>query len=70
MKALLIPSALLVPSDMRNKFGELPTALFPLGNKTMIERLYDKSISDENLTSLVRFLFYPYSSLIVMIAHR
>jgi len=42
MKALLIPSALLVPSDMRNKFGELPTALFPLGNKTMIERLYDK----------------------------
>ena len=41
MKALLIPSAL-VPSDMRNKFGELPTALFPLGNKTMIERLYDK----------------------------
>lgn len=42
MKALLIPSALLVPSDMRNKFGELPTALFPLWNKTMIERLYDK----------------------------
>lgn len=42
MKALLIPSALLVPSDMRNKFGELPTALFPLGNKTMIERLYYK----------------------------
>lgn len=42
MKALLIPSALLVPSDMRNKFGELPTALFPLANKTMIERLYDK----------------------------
>ena len=42
MKALLIPSALLVPPDMRNKFGELPTALFPLGNKTMIERLYDK----------------------------
>lgn len=42
MKALLITSALLVPSDMRNKFGELPTALFPLGNKTMIERLYDK----------------------------
>lgn len=42
MKALLIPSALLVPLDMRNKFGELPTALFPLGNKTMIERLYDK----------------------------
>ena len=42
MKALLIPSALLVPSDMRNKFGELPTALFPLGNKTMIERIYDK----------------------------
>lgn len=27
---------------MRNKFGELPTALFPLGNKTMIERFYDK----------------------------
>lgn len=42
MKALLIPSALLVPPDMRNKFGELPTALFPLGNKTMIEHLYDK----------------------------
>lgn len=42
MKVLLIPSAVLVPHDMRNKFGELPTALFPLGNKTMIERIYEK----------------------------
>lgn len=49
MKALLIPSAVLVPHDMRNKFGELPTALFPLGNKTMIERIYDqyKNIVDK-----------------------
>ena len=33
-------------------------------------RLYDKFINDENLTGLVRFLFYLYSSLIVMIAYR
>ena len=33
-------------------------------------RLYDKFINDENLTRLVRFLFYLYSSLIVMIAYR
>lgn len=42
MRTLLIPSAVLVSRDMRRKFGDLPTALFPLGNKTMIERIYDK----------------------------
>lgn len=42
MKALLIPSALLMPLDMQNKFGEIPMALFPLGNKPMIENIYNK----------------------------
>lgn len=39
MKALLIPSAVLVARDMRSKFGELPTGLFPLAGKTMLEHL-------------------------------
>ena len=42
MKILLIPSAVLVSRDMRKKFGDLPTALFPLGDKTMVEHIYDK----------------------------
>lgn len=39
MKVLLIPSAVIVPREMRKKFGELPTALFPLGNITMLEHI-------------------------------
>lgn len=42
MDALLIPSAVLISHDMRKKFGEIPTGLFPLGNITMLERIYEK----------------------------
>jgi len=42
MKALLIPSATLIPSGMRSKMGAIPTCLFPLQNATMLERIFDK----------------------------
>lgn len=42
MKILLIPSAVLVPKEMRKNFGELPTALFPLADVPMIEHIYKK----------------------------
>lgn len=40
MKALLIPSATLIPKEMRGKFGEIPTILYPLNNIPLIEHLY------------------------------
>lgn len=40
MKILLIPSAILISHDMRKKFGKIPTGLFPLGNETMIDKIY------------------------------
>lgn len=42
MKILLIPSAVLMPREMRGAFGNLPTALFPLGRKPMLYHLYEK----------------------------
>lgn len=42
MKILLIPSAVLMPREMRSVFGNLPTALFPLAGKPMITHLYNK----------------------------
>lgn len=42
MKVLLIPSAVLMPREMRNTFGDLPTGLFPLGGKPMIYHIYNK----------------------------
>lgn len=42
MKALLIPTATIVPENMRGKFGNLPTVLFPLGNKTMLQLIYEQ----------------------------
>lgn len=42
MNVLLIPSAVLISHDMRRKFGEIPTGLFPLGNVTMLARIYEK----------------------------
>lgn len=42
MKALLIPSAVLVPQNMRERMGGIPAALYPLGNMTMLERLREK----------------------------
>lgn len=42
MRVLLIPSAVLMPREMRQRFGELPTGLFPLGNQPMLWHLCQK----------------------------
>ena len=41
MRALLIPSATLIPDEMRLQMGMLPSCLFPLQNVTMLERICD-----------------------------
>ena len=41
MKAILIPSATLIPDEMRTQMGMLPACLFPLQNVTMLERICD-----------------------------
>lgn len=40
MKALLIPSAVLMPRDMRKIFGDLPTAMFPIEGRPMLYHLW------------------------------
>lgn len=49
MKTLLIPSAALIPKEMRNKFGEIPAILYPLNGIPLIEHLYEqyKTIVDK-----------------------
>lgn len=42
MKILLIPSAILVPKEMRKSLGDIPTALFPVNNTTMLEHIYNR----------------------------
>lgn len=42
MNVLLIPSATLVQADMRKKFGEVPPALVPLADLSMIENILHK----------------------------
>lgn len=42
MKALLIPSATLIPREMRSRMGAIPTCLFPLNNGTMLQQLCQK----------------------------
>lgn len=39
MRVLLIPSAKMISSEMRKQLGEIPTVLYPLGEKTMLEQL-------------------------------
>lgn len=39
MNALLIPSATLIPAEMRSQMGNIPVCLFPLQNMTMLERI-------------------------------
>lgn len=46
MKFLLIPSAHLIPESMRTQFGEIPSALFPLENTTVLEYLYNQFHED------------------------
>lgn len=45
MKALLIPSAVLMPREMRKIFGDLPTGMFPLADRPMLHHLW-KSYHD------------------------
>lgn len=45
MRILLIPSAVLMPREMRSTFGSLPTALFPLGRKPMLYHLCEKYVN-------------------------
>lgn len=40
MKTLLIPSATLIPKEMRNRFGEIPAILYPLNGMPLIEHIY------------------------------
>lgn len=42
MKILLIPSAILIPREMRNNFGDIPQVLFPLNNQTMLEHICEE----------------------------
>lgn len=41
MNVLLIPSAILIPREMRKNLGDIPTCLFPLGDKAMLEKIYE-----------------------------
>jgi hypothetical protein len=40
MNVLLIPSAILVPKEMRNKLGDLPSILYPLNGVPMLHHIY------------------------------
>ena len=42
MKGLLIPSAALVPTEMRSNLGNIPQVLYPLNGKTMLEHICEK----------------------------
>lgn len=42
MKVLLIPSAVLLPKELGRKFGNIPTGMIPLGNKTMLENIINQ----------------------------
>lgn len=42
MKVLIIPSAVLVPREMRSKLGDMPAILYPLNSRPMIDHLYEK----------------------------
>lgn len=46
MKYLLIPSAILIPEEMRAQFGKIPSALFPLGSSTILEFIVQKYQQD------------------------
>ena len=42
MKVLLIPTAVLISNEMQQKFGKLPTGLFPLHDRPMLSHIYEK----------------------------
>lgn len=42
LKVLIIPSAALMPRDMRRRFGELPAGLFPLADRPMLWHIWQQ----------------------------
>lgn len=42
MKVLLIPTAVFISKEMQQKFGKLPTGLFPLNDRPMLLHIYEK----------------------------
>lgn len=64
MKVLLIPSAVLISKEMQQKFGKIPSALYPLNNIPMLEHIYEyyKNIVDHMyvLVNEKKELIYDY----------
>ena len=67
MKTLIIPSATLIPKELQSQFGAIPSCLFPLQDRTMLQRLVEKyaGIADEILVVVheKRQLVYDYVAL-------
>lgn len=42
LRVLIIPSAALMPRDMRRRFGELPAGLFPLADRPMLWHIWQQ----------------------------
>ena len=55
MVALLIPSAVLMPPEMRESFGALPTGMFPLNGKPMFSHLVAKYVGKVDATYTVLY---------------
>lgn len=55
MKALLIPSAVLMPREMRERFGALPTGLFPLNGEPMFSHLLAKYVDNVDVVYTVLY---------------
>lgn len=53
MKAVLVPSAALIPREMRKRFGEIPPVLYPLNGMPLIEHLYKQYASKTGLFIIV-----------------
>lgn len=66
MNTLIIPSAKLIPAEMRKYLGDIPTVLYPLDNKTMLEHLSERYSTLVDQTYVVacekKELIYDYES--------
>ena len=51
---LLITSAKLIPEEMRN-LGNLPSALYPIESKTVLQRLYEQYNQNVKNTYVVTY---------------
>lgn len=56
MKILLIPSATLIPKEMRSQLGAIPACLFPLQNVTMLERICERYQGDVDRVYVVAWM--------------